>query len=79
MAFLRPLFAKKNYHVLGQVAGIIRDLLQAARRKNEVQVLLIRDVGSLPLKPAHYIVTIRVHCDATRGGIARQNGIQPGE
>ena len=37
-----PSSRQKNYHVLGQVAGIIRDLLQAARGKNEMEVLLVQ-------------------------------------
>ena len=67
---------QKSNQVLRQVGCVVGDLLQAARSKDQVQILLVCGVRFVAVQPTQHIITIGIHGSSTCSGVARQHWIK---
>ncbi len=51
---------QKNHQVLRQLSGVVRDLLQATRRKDQMNILLVRAERLLLVQAAQNIIAIGI-------------------
>jgi hypothetical protein len=77
--FVFMVAVEENYQVLCQMDCVVSYLLQTARSKDQMEILLVRNVWFWPAEAAQNVVTIGIHGSSAGSGVARQHWIKTRE